>query len=262
VLLKNYKMSFNNTNEQSGQADKIIKVDLEEVFHGKQKHSEDHDPGTIVYYVFKVDKQSFEKREFEWKGKELLALVGLTPDKNRLFQIGEGQKEIMPEEVIDLRKCGVERFKSVAKFANEGKEAAAIAASSSLRRTIELLPEDVDFLNRYFPKWETLHQGGTGWILIHDFTIPEAYNVDGVTVAFMIPPSYPTTEFDMMYFHPELSRKDGQSIGALSSQGLDGKNFQRWSRHRNAGDWRSGIDNLETHILSVQGWLIDELKKR
>jgi hypothetical protein len=78
----------------------------------------------------------------------------------------------------------------------------------------------------------------------------------------MIPPSYPSTEFDMMYFCPALHRKDGQSIGALSQQSLDGKTFQRWSRHRNAGEWRSGIDNLETHVLSVQAWLIDELKKR
>jgi Prokaryotic E2 family E/Multiubiquitin len=254
-------MSSNYTNEQNGQDDKIVKVDLEEVFHGKQTHCEDHDPGTIVYYVFKVDKQSFEKREFKWNGKELLALVGLTPDKYRLFQIGEGQKEILPDDVIDIRKCGVERFKSVAKFANEGKEAAAIAASS-LRRMIELLPEDVAFLDRYFPKWETLHQGGTGWIFIHDFKVPEAYNVGAASVAFMIPPSYPTTEFDMMYFYPALSRKDSQPIGALNFQALDAKNFQRWSRHRNAGDWRSGIDNLETHVLSVQSWLIDELKKR
>jgi hypothetical protein len=66
----------------------------------------------------------------------------------------------------------------------------------------------------------------------------------------------------MMYFYPELNRKDGQPIGRLNPQGLDGKNFQRWSRHRAAGMWRSGVDNLETHVLSVQSWLIDELQKR
>jgi hypothetical protein len=255
-------MSLNNTNEQNGQDEKIIKVDLEEVFHGRQKPCKDNDPGTIVYYVFKVDKQTFEKREFKWTGKELLALVGLTPDQYRLFELGDGHKEVMPDQVIDLRECGLERFKSVARHANEGKEAAAIAASPSLRREIELLSDDASYLNKHFPKWETLMQGGTGWVLIHDFGLPEGYQVETTTVAFMIPPSYPTTEFDMMYFYPALNRKDGQPIGALSPQGLDGKNFQRWSRHRTAGVWRSGVDNLETHVLSVHSWLIDELKKR
>ena len=240
----------------------IIKIDLEEIFNGRQKHHEHHDPGTIVYYVFKVDKEQFERREHEWTGSALLALVGLTPDKYRLFQIGEGHKEILPHDMVDLRKCGIERFKSVAKHANEGKEAAATAASSSLRKMFELLRDDEVFLNKNYPSWETLQAANTGWIIINNFPLPAGYNVEESTVAFMVPPSYPTTEFDMMYFYPALSRNDGQPIGALSQQGLDSKIFQRWSRHRNSGEWRAGTDNLETHVLSVQSWIIDELKKR
>lgn len=249
-------------NENNGHDEKVIKVDLEEVFHGRQKHHEDHDPGTVVYYVFKLDKVSFEKKQFKWTGLELLALVGLTPDKYRLFQLGEGHKEIKPDEVVNLKECGIERFKSVAKHANEGKEAAATAASPSLRKAVQLLPEDEAFLNKCHPNWETLYAGNTGWIIIHNFKVPDEYNLEETSVAFMIPPSYPTVEFDMMYFYPDLRRKDGQTIGALTAQNLDGKIFQRWSRHRIAGEWRSGIDNLETHVLSVQSWLIDELKKR
>lgn len=250
------------TVDENGHDEIVIKIDLEEVFHGRQKHHEHHDPGTVVYYIFKVDKVSFEKKESKWTGRELLALVGLTPDKYRLFQLGEGHKEILPDDVVDLRECGIERFKSVAKHANEGKEAAAIAASSSIRRMIDLLPEDEAFLDKNYPHWESLKEGNTGWILIHKFKVPAGYNVEETTVSLMIPPSYPSTEFDMMYFCPALHRKDGQPIGALSQQSLDGKTFQRWSRHRHAGEWRSGIDNLETHVLSVQAWLIDELKKR
>lgn len=249
--------------EKNGQNEIIIKIDLEEVFHGRQKEDDCHDPGTIVYYVFKVDKESFERKQYEWTGKELLALVGLTPEKYRLFQLAEGHKEIAPDEVVDLRKCGIERFKSVAKHANEGKEEAAQAASSiQLRRQVDLLTDDEMFLNKAYPDWETLQVGNTGWILLNEFKLPMGYNLEDATVAFMMPTSYPTTEFDMMYFFPALQRKDGNPIGALSTQALDGKTFQRWSRHRNPGEWRSGIDNLETHVLSVQSWLFDEFKKR
>jgi hypothetical protein len=78
----------------------------------------------------------------------------------------------------------------------------------------------------------------------------------------MIPPSYPTTEFDMMYFYPALHRFDNLPIGALSDHSLEGKIFQRWSRHRNPGEWRAGIDNVETHVVSVRAWLKDEFQKR
>lgn len=249
-------------NDNNNQEEIIIKIDLEEVFHGRQKHHDDHDSGTIIYYVFKIDKTTFERKEHKFTGRELLALVGYTAEKFRLFQLGEGHKEILPDQKVDLRECGIERFKSVAKHANEGKEAAAQAASLSLNRKLDLAVDDEAFLNKYFPVWETILVGNTGWILIHHFKIVEGYNVEEATVAFMIPASYPTTEFDMMYFYPALSRKDNKGIGALSSQSLEGKNYQRWSRHRAGGEWRSGIDNLETHVLSVQSWLIDELKKR
>lgn len=250
-------ISDKNANEQS-----VIKIDLEELFNGNQKHpGHDHDPGTIIYYVIRVDKRKFELRESELHGYQILNLVGLTPDKYRLFELGEGQREVLPEEIVDFKKFGIERFKSVAKHANEGKETAQ-GAVSSLKREIELPVEDEQYLNRYHKdNWETIFDGNSGWILLNNFQVTPGYKVEKTTVAFMIPASYPSAEFDMMYFFPALERADGKTIGALSGQPLNGQQFQRWSRHRNSGEWRPGIDNIETHVISVQNWLIDELKK-
>jgi len=241
----------------------IIKIDISEVFHKRECHPEDVDPGTVIYYIIQVDKKQLEVKQPEMAGRQILALVELTPDKYRLFELGEGQREILPDEIVDFRKCGIERFKSVARHANEGNEATAgVASLSAIRREFHLLLEDQKYLNRISDCWETIMSGNTGWILITDYKLPDGYNVKDTTIAFMLPSSYPTVEFDMMYFFPALSRADGKPIGALSSHVLDGKNFQRWSRHRNSGDWRSDIDNLESHVLSVQGWLNDELLKR
>jgi hypothetical protein len=45
-------------------------------------------------------------------------------------------------------------------------------------------------------------------------------------------------------------------------QSLDGKSFQRWSRHRTAENpWRIGRDNLGTHIILVEDWLAREFEK-
>lgn len=251
-----------NENQNGGKPIEIT-IDLEDVFNGKQKHhDDDNDPGTIIIYVIKVDKIKFKVRKRKMNGREILSLVGLTPETHRLFELGKHHQEIQPDEVVDFKKTGIERFKSVAKHANEGKEAALAASSFTGRQAFAPLEEDADFLNKHYEHWETLQENGSGWILLHHFAVPEGYNVEHCTLAVMVPPSYPTTEMDMMYFYPALSRKDGKPIGALSAQGLDSKSFQRWSRHRNAGQWKPGIDNLETHVLSIEGWLIDELKKR
>lgn len=225
----------------------IIKIDLEEVFNKRQNHPEDCDPGTVIYYVIRVDKQQFERKEHELTGRQILALVGLTPDKHRLFELGEGQREVQPDEMVDFKKPGIERFKSVARHANEGKEngAAQAAPVSLTRKAVTLLPDDEKFLNMFSCNWETVKEGNVGWILIPDFDVPPGYNVTKTCLALMIPGSYPTVEFDMMYFFPALSRSDGKAIRALSNQALDKQIFQRWSRHRNQGDWRPGVDNLE-----------------
>jgi hypothetical protein len=67
----------------------------------------------------------------------------------------------------------------------------------------------------------------------------------------------------MVYFSPPLKRLDNQPIGALTNQPLEGKIFQRWSRHRTPlNPWRPGLDNLETHLLLVDYWMKREFKIR
>lgn len=246
--------------EQDGNEPEIVvKIKLEDIFNKIHCHPE-HDPGKVIYYVIKVDKSEFEVKAHKMTGKELLALVNKTPENYRLFELGHNQREIMPDEYVDFRKEGIERFKSVAKHANEGNEATQRVASP-FRRELILLQEDVKFLDTLNLNWETFMYNNVGYILIHDFSIPDGYNESKTLLALIIPPSYPTVEFDMMYFFPHISRKDTNPINALTTHNIDGKIFQRWSRHRNAGEWISGVDNLETHILSISSWLKDELKK-
>ena len=100
-------------------------------------------------------------------------------------------------------------------------------------------------------------------VLIHDFPVPAGYNHATVTAAIRMETGYPHTELNMVYFHPALARTDGGPIGATeATQALDGKVFQRWSRHRSgANPWRAGKDNLGTHIILIEDWLEREFEK-
>jgi hypothetical protein len=132
----------------------------------------------------------------------------------------------------------------------------------NLRRQFDLLCEDESFLKEYGLPWETIVDGSL-WVLLHDFPTHQGYNHPVAIAAIRMETGYPNAELNMVYFHPALARTDGKSIGATEAvQQIDGKSFQRWSRHRTSQNpWKAGHDSLGTHIILVEDWLERELGK-
>ncbi|KPH78304.1 E2/UBC family protein [Bosea vaviloviae] len=132
----------------------------------------------------------------------------------------------------------------------------------TLRRQFDLLPMDHEFLEEFGLPWETIVDGSQ-WVLIHDFPMPRGYNHATATAAIRIETGYPNTGLDMVYFSPFLTRSDGKPIGATEVlQSLDGKNYQRWSRHRTGENpWKIGRDHIGTHVILIEDWLDREFEK-
>lgn len=130
-----------------------------------------------------------------------------------------------------------------------------------LRRQFSLLAADEVFLNEYSLPWETLIKGSQ-WVLIHNFPTHKGYEQSEVSIAIRLDRGYPATQLDMVYVHPWLERKDGKPIPQTSShQKLDGKSWQRWSRHRTQHNpWRPGEDSLETHVYLIEDWFTREFE--
>lgn len=132
----------------------------------------------------------------------------------------------------------------------------------SLRRQFSLLPTDEAFLNDYGLPWETIVDNSR-WVLIHNFKTHAEYNHNPASIAIRMQTGYPQVGLDMVYVYPILNRKDGQTIGCTQvRQGLDGKQWQRWSRHRtSANPWKPQEDSIETHIYLIEDWFIREFEK-
>lgn len=125
-----------------------------------------------------------------------------------------------------------------------------------MRREFELPEVDREFLAAFGRPWETIKSDPARWLLVHEFLVPVGYNHSKASAAFLIEQSYPDTQLDMVWFHPALTRSDGKGINNMSNQTIDGKEFQRWSRHRTEQNkWRPGEDYLGTHIAIVEDWL-------
>jgi hypothetical protein len=130
-----------------------------------------------------------------------------------------------------------------------------------IRRQFELLEQDRGYLDERNLVWETVIDGSLRWILLQDYHIIDGYNNRNANIALELPQSYPDTQIDMAYFFPHLTRLDGKGIRQLADRSIDGRVWQRWSRHRTqANPWRRGYDCIETHLLLVEEWLERELR--
>lgn len=131
-----------------------------------------------------------------------------------------------------------------------------------MRQDFQLPENDIDFLKELGLPWETINEGRMQWLIVYDYPVPKSYNIQKVAVAIKIDTGYPRTQLDMAYFYPALNRLDGKPINAICNQPIDGKQFQRWSRHRTpANPWREGIDDLSTHFTLISFWFEQEFIK-
>ncbi|MDQ8199372.1 multiubiquitin domain-containing protein [Pelagicoccus enzymogenes] len=205
-------------------------------------------------YRFRVDAEFFETRETELTGREILARAGKGPDRWLLNQKVRGSVlTVGPDDVVDLTTPGLERFMTLPIDQIEGE----------LRKEFALPEDDVDQLDANGFEWETVAGvRGQRWLLIHRFPISEGYRQKEVSVAIAIPPGYPSGQLDMVWVSPALELESGGKIPATQhSEVIDGKRFQRWSRHyTGANPWKPDY-NVVTHLLLARAWFARELER-
>ena len=120
----------------------------------------------------------------------------------------------------------------------------------------------MEWLDHASGKFELVNENGVLRVVLYGHEVPPGYRQREVDVNVRIEAGYPDTQIDMVYVHPPLERVDGYSIAATCNDTFDGKQWQRWSRHRTpANPWRPGVDNLATHFGLVEHWFARELKR-
>jgi hypothetical protein len=90
-------------------------------------------------------------------------------------------------------------------------------------------------------------------LVLPDFRLPAGFDREKSDLLLRLPPGYPDLPPDMWWFDPPVRRADGQPIPATDSiENYLSRGWQRWSRHLAAGQWRSGIDGLESFFALLR----------
>lgn len=116
-----------------------------------------------------------------------------------------------------------------------------------------LPPTDCAFLaDREIPH-EISVDGGMTCVVFSDWTVPPGFDRETADLLVRLPNGYPDVPPDMWWFSPAIKLAGGQPAQATDVIETHlGRAWQRWSRHLEGGQWRSGIDGLESYLALIR----------
>jgi hypothetical protein len=90
-------------------------------------------------------------------------------------------------------------------------------------------------------------------VVIPGYRLPVGYDRSTSDLLLRLQAGFPDVPPDMWWFSPAIRRSNGGVIQATDViERHLGKDWQRWSRHFNAGQWRSGVDSLESFLALIR----------
>jgi hypothetical protein len=115
---------------------------------------------------------------------------------------------------------------------------------------------DQEYLGARFPGHSITADAGLIAVVLPSFNLPKGFTERTSDLLLRLQPGYPDVPPDMWWFSPAIVRTDGAAIAATQvNEVYLGRTWQRWSRHLNPGQWKSGIDTLESFLALVSGQL-------
>lgn len=90
-------------------------------------------------------------------------------------------------------------------------------------------------------------------VIFPGYQLPSGYDRSAADLLLRLKPGFPDVPPDMWWFNPAIRLADGRVVQATEvTEHHLGRTWQRWSRHFNAGQWRSGIDSLESFLALIR----------
>jgi hypothetical protein len=121
-----------------------------------------------------------------------------------------------------------------------------------------LPPIDLEYLQTRVPGHRLSVEGGMTCILVPSYPLPQGFDQPAADLLVRLAPGYPDVPPDMWWFDPPVRRVDGAEIVATQArEGHLGRQWQRWSRHLQPGQWRSGVDSLQSYFALIRKELVN-----
>lgn len=116
-----------------------------------------------------------------------------------------------------------------------------------------LPPDDSAYLAERFPGFSQSVESNMLCVVLPGYALPGGLAPTSADLLLRLAPGYPDVPPDMWWFDPAVQRTDGQAIpNTQVTENHLGRTWQRWSRHLAPGQWRPGVDSLQTYLALVR----------
>ncbi len=117
-----------------------------------------------------------------------------------------------------------------------------------------MLPDvDAEYLAERQIAHEIRVDSGMTCVLFPNYALPPGFDRERSDLLIRLSPGYPDVSPDMWWFDPPVRLANGQALPATEVVETHlGRDWQRWSRHFDAGQWQSGIDGLESYLALIR----------
>lgn len=118
---------------------------------------------------------------------------------------------------------------------------------------MSLPAQDCAYLEGRGQPYQVVREANMVCVLLPGFPLPPGYDRRESDLLLRLSPGYPDVPPDMWWFAPAVKLTNGRAIPATNcvEQHL-GRSWQRWSRHFNGGQWKSGVDSLESFLTLIR----------
>ena len=118
---------------------------------------------------------------------------------------------------------------------------------------MSLPKNDITYLNERAVSHQIATEASMLCVVIPDWPLPDGFNRDATDLLIRLKAGYPDVPPDMWWFSPAVHLANGNALRATSVVETHlNRNWQRWSRHFNNGQWQSGIDGLESYFALIR----------
>lgn len=112
---------------------------------------------------------------------------------------------------------------------------------------------DMTCLDERGIKYSIVLEANMTCIVIRGYVLPAGYDRAQADLLLRLMAGFPDVPPDMWWFDPAIRRSDGRIVQATEVMEHHlGRTWQRWSRHFQPGQWRSGIDSLEGFLALIR----------
>ena len=122
---------------------------------------------------------------------------------------------------------------------------------------MSLPPVDMAFLHERGIAHEIVSADGMTCVVLPEWPLPAGLDRRASDLLIRLHPGYPDVQPDMWWFSPAVRLASGGSLPRTDTvETYLGRSWQRWSRHFNGGQWKPGIDGLESYLALIRQELL------